>query len=70
MSRNNIQDVDFSTKCGCMMYTIIVHWQAANHFVCSICQKLANCTSISNSRVKTSKLRPNKYIFSLAAKIH
>jgi hypothetical protein len=45
--------------------TTIVYWRTANFLVCSICQKLANCTFISNSRVKTSKLTPDKQVFSV-----
>ena len=55
MSRNNIQDMDLLAKCGCIMCTNLVYWQTANFLVCLVCQKLANCTFISNSRVKTSK---------------
>jgi hypothetical protein len=54
-SKNNIQDMDLSAKCGCIMCTFIVYWRTANFLVCLVCQKLANCTFISNSRVTTSK---------------
>jgi hypothetical protein len=37
-SRNNIEDVDLSAKCGCIMCTTIVYWQTADILVCSICQ--------------------------------
>jgi hypothetical protein len=29
-SRNNIQDVGLSAKCGCIMCTTIVYWQIAD----------------------------------------
>jgi hypothetical protein len=54
-SRNNIQDMGLLAKCGCIMFTIIVYRQIANILVCSVCQKLVNCTFISNSRVTISK---------------
>jgi hypothetical protein len=63
-SRNDIQDLGLLAKCGCRIYTTIVYWWTADFLVCSVCQKLANCTFISNSRVKTSKLMPDKHIFS------
>jgi hypothetical protein len=53
-SKNNIQDVGLLAKCGCIMCTIIVYRRTADILVCSICQKLANCTFISKSRVTTS----------------
>ena len=64
-SRINIQDLGLSIKCGCIMCTIIVYWWITNFLVCLICQKLENCTFMSNLRVKTSKLSPDKHIFSV-----
>jgi hypothetical protein len=52
---NNIQDVGLSAKCGCIMCTIINYRRTSNILVCLVCQKLANCTFIPNSRVTTSK---------------
>ena len=63
MIRNNIQDLGIWAKCGCIMRTTIVYRWIANFFVCLVCQELANCTFISNSRVKTSKLMHDKHIF-------
>jgi hypothetical protein len=45
------------------MCTTIVYQRIADFLVCSVRQKLVNCTFISNSRVKTSKLTPYKHIF-------
>jgi hypothetical protein len=45
------------------MCTTIVYRQTTNFLVCSVCQKLANCAFMFNSRVKTSKLTPDKHIF-------
>jgi hypothetical protein len=50
-SRNNIQNVGLLAKCGCIMCTIIVYQQTTGILVCLVCQKLANCTFIPNSRV-------------------
>jgi hypothetical protein len=33
-SRNNIQDLGLSAKCGCIMCTTIVYWGTANFLVC------------------------------------
>jgi hypothetical protein len=44
-SRNNIQNVDFSAKCGCIICTTIIYQRTINILVCSICQKLANVLS-------------------------
>jgi hypothetical protein len=52
-SRNNIQDVSLSVKCGCIMCTTIVYQRTADILVCLVCQKLAYCTFIPNSRVTT-----------------
>jgi hypothetical protein len=54
-SRNNIQDLGLSAKCGYIMCAISVYWWTTDILVCSVCQKLANCTFIPNLRVKTSK---------------
>jgi hypothetical protein len=54
-SKNNIQDVGLLAKFRCRMFTAIVYQQTTNILVCSVCQKLANCTFITNSRITTSK---------------
>jgi hypothetical protein len=60
------QDLGLLAKCACIMCTTIVYRRTANFLVCLVCQKLANFTFISNSRVKTSKLTPDEHIFSVA----
>jgi hypothetical protein len=54
-SRNNIQDLGLSAKSGCIMCSAIIYHQTANILVCPVCQKLANCTFIPNSKAITSK---------------
>jgi hypothetical protein len=54
-SQNNIQDVGLLAKCGCIMCTTIVYWWTTDILVCSVCQKLVNCTFIPKSRVLTFK---------------
>jgi hypothetical protein len=54
-SKNNIQDLCLLAKCRCILCTAIVYRQTADILVCSVCQKLANCTFIPNSRATTSK---------------
>jgi hypothetical protein len=54
-SRNNIQDEGLLAKYGCIMCATLVYWWTTDILVCSICQKLANCTFIPNLRFKTSK---------------
>jgi hypothetical protein len=54
-SRNNIQDLGLSAKSGCIICIAIVYRQTADILVCSVCQKLANCTFIPNLRTTTSK---------------
>jgi hypothetical protein len=39
-SKNDIQDVDLSAKCGCIICTTIVYRQTINILVCSVCQKI------------------------------
>jgi hypothetical protein len=55
-SRNNIQDVGLSTKCGCIMCATIVYHRPINILVYPVYQKLANCSFISDLRVKSSKI--------------
>jgi hypothetical protein len=45
-SRINIQDLGLLAKHGCIMYTAI--GCTTDILVCSVCQKLANCTFIPN----------------------
>jgi hypothetical protein len=54
-SKNSIQDLGLLAKSGCIMCTAIVYRRTTDILVCSICQKLANCTFIPNSRATTSK---------------
>jgi hypothetical protein len=42
-SKNNIQNVGLSAKCGCKMYTTIVYRRTTNILTCPVCQKLENC---------------------------
>jgi hypothetical protein len=63
-SRFNIQDLGLLTKFGYIMCTTIDYRWTANFLVCLVCQRLANYTFISNSRVKPSKLTSDKHISS------
>jgi hypothetical protein len=60
-SKNNIQDLHLLAKIRCIMCTTIVYQRIANIFVCSVCQNLANCTFIPNSRATTSKFWINAW---------
>jgi hypothetical protein len=54
-SRNNIRDLGLSAKSGYIMWATVVYRWTVHIFVCSVRQKLANCTFIPNLRVKTLK---------------
>jgi hypothetical protein len=53
--KNNIHNVGLLAKRGCIMCTTIDYQWKTDILVCSVCQKLVNCTFILNSKVTTSK---------------
>jgi hypothetical protein len=54
-SINNNQDMGLLAKGGCLICIAIVYRRTVDILVCLVCQKLANCTLVPNSRATTSK---------------